>query len=206
MISLMILGQSALGPYRHITLDWPGGHPAPAPGQHLRLADGTRLWPMRPASAGRLETLARAGAALPSGARASLGGHPLPVPEGDILLLAQGLGLAPLIQLCDALRHGRRVLALYETPLPPPFRPRPSRFLVEGMPAGVIAAIPLLEDWGIPSRLASEDGLAGCHDGRLEDLRADIPRHDGILAMGDAEFLARMDAACPLAALIEGGA
>lgn len=205
MIPLTILGQSSLGPYRLITLGWPDGQPAPAPGQHLRLEDGTRLWPMRPASGGRLETLARAGVDLPASTQAALEGRPLPAPEGDLLLLAQGLGLAPLIQFCEALRHWRRVLALYEAPVPMPFRPRPSRFMVEGMPAGVIAAIPLLEDWGVPSRLASPDGLAGCHDGRLEDLVAYISAPGSVLAMGDADFLERMGSICTLAGHIEVG-
>jgi dihydroorotate dehydrogenase electron transfer subunit len=38
------------------------------------------------------------------------------------------------------------------------------------MPDGVIAAMPLLEDWGIPSRLASLQGYAGTHDGYVTDL------------------------------------
>ncbi|MCA1799080.1 MAG: hypothetical protein LC632_06355, partial [Xanthomonadaceae bacterium] len=34
----------------------------------------------------------------------------------------------------------------------------------------VIACMPLLEDWGIPSRLASLQGYAGCFDGYITDL------------------------------------
>lgn len=51
-----------------------------------------------------------------------------------------------------------------------PFRPRPSTILVPGMPAGVIACIPSLEEFGIASRLASTAGLPGCHDGTVVDL------------------------------------
>ena len=35
---------------------------------------------------------------------------------------------------------------------------------------GVIAAMPLLEDWGVPSRLASLQGYAGCYDGYITEL------------------------------------
>ena len=50
------------------------------------------------------------------------------------------------------------------------FRPRPSTILVPGMPAGVIAAVPSLEEFGIASRLASETGLPGCYDGPVTEL------------------------------------
>jgi dihydroorotate dehydrogenase electron transfer subunit len=35
---------------------------------------------------------------------------------------------------------------------------------------GVIAAMPLLDDWGVPSRLASLQGYPGCHQGYITDL------------------------------------
>ena len=50
------------------------------------------------------------------------------------------------------------------------FRPRPSTILVPGMPAGVIAAVPSLEEFGIASRLASAAGLPGCYDGTVIEL------------------------------------
>jgi dihydroorotate dehydrogenase electron transfer subunit len=42
--------------------------------------------------------------------------------------------------------------------------------MVPDMPAGIIAAMPLLEDWGIPSRLTSRQSLPGCFDGFITDL------------------------------------
>lgn len=50
------------------------------------------------------------------------------------------------------------------------FKPRPSTILVPGMPPGVIAAVPSLEEFGIASRLASELGLPGCYDGTVLEL------------------------------------
>ncbi len=42
--------------------------------------------------------------------------------------------------------------------------------MVPGMPAEVIAAMPLLEDWGVASRLASLQGYSGCFEGYVTDL------------------------------------
>ena len=38
------------------------------------------------------------------------------------------------------------------------------------MPAGVIGAMPLLDDWGVPSRLTSQNDYAGCYQGYVTDL------------------------------------
>jgi dihydroorotate dehydrogenase electron transfer subunit len=147
---------------------------------------------------GRLEALASRLPATGPDTHAIIEGSPLEPPSGDAIILAQGLGLAPLIHLCALLRASPpgRLLALYEPPAPAPFRPRPSRFLVENMPAGVIAAIPLLEDWGIPSRLASVDDLPGAFEGGAEALLAALPlaEQTTVFAFGDTHFLARVRA------------
>jgi len=54
--------------------------------------------------------------------------------------------------------------------VPFPFTPRPSRFLLPGMPDAVIAGMPLLEDWDVPSRLASLQGYPGCFEGYITGL------------------------------------
>jgi dihydroorotate dehydrogenase electron transfer subunit len=53
---------------------------------------------------------------------------------------------------------------------PFPFRPRPSVIVVPGIPTGVIACMPLLEEWGIASRLASTADLPGCFEGTVTEL------------------------------------
>ena len=53
---------------------------------------------------------------------------------------------------------------------PFPFRPRPSVIIVPGIPTGVIACMPLLEEWGIASRLASTADLPGCFEGTVTAL------------------------------------
>ncbi|HUT42468.1 MAG TPA: dihydroorotate dehydrogenase electron transfer subunit [Gammaproteobacteria bacterium] len=88
------------------------------------------------------------------------------------LLLGGGVGIPPMVFLADRLRNEPhwQPLVLMGSEVPFPFSARPSRFMVPGMPEGVIAAMPLLEDWGIPSRLASLQGYPGCHEGYITDL------------------------------------
>jgi hypothetical protein len=61
-------------------------------------------------------------------------------------------------------------LVLLGSDTPFPFRPRPSVIVVPGIPTGVIACMPLLEEWGIASRLASTADLPGCFEGLVTDL------------------------------------
>ena len=90
------------------------------------------------------------------------------------LLIGGGVGIPPMIFLADALRRrtGARwqPLVLMGSEIPFPFRARPSTMLIPGMPAGVIAGMPLLEDWGVPSRLASLAGFPGCYEGYVTAL------------------------------------
>lgn len=97
----------------------------------------------------------------------------VPTASGHTLIVADGSHLGPAVFLADTLRqHGlpHRSLILLEVGNEPPFRPRPSHILVNGMPAGVIAAMPLLEDWSVASRLASRVARPGCFEGRVGDL------------------------------------
>lgn len=49
------------------------------------------------------------------------------------------------------------------------FQPKPAKFLVN-INAEAIGAAPLLEDWGIANRLASDSGLPGSLEGNITDL------------------------------------
>jgi dihydroorotate dehydrogenase electron transfer subunit len=88
------------------------------------------------------------------------------------LLLGGGVGIPPMVFLADRLRQRRayRPLVLMGSEVPFPFQARPSRFLVTGVPAEVTAAMPLLEDWGIASRLASLRGYRSCYPGHVTAL------------------------------------
>jgi dihydroorotate dehydrogenase electron transfer subunit len=54
--------------------------------------------------------------------------------------------------------------------VPFPFRTRPSTIIVPGVPDGTIACMPLLDAWGVPSRLATLAGFAGCYPGYVTQL------------------------------------
>jgi dihydroorotate dehydrogenase electron transfer subunit len=88
------------------------------------------------------------------------------------LLLGGGVGIPPMVFLADRLRKDTswKLMVLMGSEVPFPFNARPSRFIVPGMPEGIIAAMPLLEDWGVPSRLASLQGYPGCYEGYITDL------------------------------------
>jgi dihydroorotate dehydrogenase electron transfer subunit len=98
-------------------------------------------------------------------------GIPFTIAHQRPLLIGGGVGMPPMIFIAESLRRGeRQPLVILGSEVPFPFTPRPSQFLLEGIPEGAIAAMPLLEDWGIPSRLASLQGYAGCHMGYVTDL------------------------------------
>lgn len=97
------------------------------------------------------------------------------------LLIGGGVGIPPMVFLADRMRRDpvQRPLVLMGSEVPFPFITRPSTLLVPGIPDGVIACMPLMEDWGIPSRLASLAGFPGCHEGYVTDLaRAWLDRLD----------------------------
>lgn len=89
------------------------------------------------------------------------------------LLIGGGVGIPPMLFLAEELKRRAAPWApfvIMGSEVPFPFQARPSRMLVPGMPEGVIAAMPLLEDWGVPSRLASLQGYPGCFEGYVTDL------------------------------------
>jgi dihydroorotate dehydrogenase electron transfer subunit len=54
--------------------------------------------------------------------------------------------------------------------VPFPFRARPSAIILPGVPPGTLACMPLLEEWGVPSRLASGSDFPGCFPGFVTEL------------------------------------
>ena len=92
------------------------------------------------------------------------------------LLVGGGVGIPPMVFLADSLRSRTdarwRPLVLMGSEIPFPFGARPSTILVPGVPAEAIACMPLLDDWGVPSRLATLAGFAGCFEGYVTELAA----------------------------------
>jgi len=89
------------------------------------------------------------------------------------LLIGGGVGIPPMVFLADKLREIKGAydpFVIMGSEVPFPFKPVPSKYMVPGMPVGVIAAMPLMEDWDIPSRLASQQDIPGCHNGYVTEV------------------------------------
>jgi dihydroorotate dehydrogenase electron transfer subunit len=89
------------------------------------------------------------------------------------LLIGGGVGIPPLIFLAEHLKESFATLdplVFMGSEVQFPFDPRPSNIMLDGIPPGVIGCVPLLDDWGIPSRLASGRGFPGCYEGFVTDL------------------------------------
>lgn len=89
-----------------------------------------------------------------------------------LLLVGGGVGIPPMVFLAEriAAEGGYQPLVLMGSELPYPFELATSRLPAPGLPGGATAAMPLLEDLGVPSRLASLAGFPGCHRGYVTEL------------------------------------
>ena len=101
-----------------------------------------------------------------------------------LLALGGGVGIPPMIFLAEQVRGDRRLqpLVLMGSEVPFPFELVESRLEVAGVDAPATHAVALLEEWEVPSRLASNAGLAGAHRGYITDLA-----RGALQAMTDAE-------------------
>ena len=110
------------------------------------------------------------------------------------LLVGGGVGIPPMVFLAESLKARRDArwspLVLMGSEIPFPFQARPSTILVPGLPADVIGCMPLLEDWGVPSRLATLAGFAGCYDGYVTDLAAEWLGSLDAAALAEVEMFA----------------
>jgi dihydroorotate dehydrogenase electron transfer subunit len=100
------------------------------------------------------------------------------------LAIGGGVGIPPVVFLAERLMEAADAataeaaaaavawtpLVLMGSELPFPFRVRPSSIFVPGMPDEAIGCMPLLDEWSVPSRLATQSGFPGCFDGYVTDL------------------------------------
>ncbi|MGI9229124.1 MAG: dihydroorotate dehydrogenase electron transfer subunit [Gammaproteobacteria bacterium] len=89
------------------------------------------------------------------------------------LLIGGGVGIPPMVFLAEHLRASKAELhpfVLMGSEVPFPFPGKPSQIIVDGIPPDVIACMPLLEDWGIASRLTSLNDYSGCFTGYVTEL------------------------------------
>jgi dihydroorotate dehydrogenase electron transfer subunit len=101
------------------------------------------------------------------------------------LLIGGGVGIPPMVFLAERLRQDPhyKPLVLMGSEVPFPFRTRPSATVIAGMPAGTIACMPLMEEWRVPSRLASRAEFPGCYPGFVTELAA-----EWLASLGAAEL------------------
>ncbi len=89
------------------------------------------------------------------------------------LLLGGGVGIPPMIYLAEHMvKTGANCapLVLMASEVPFPFTAKPAQIIVDTMPPGTIACMPMLDDWGVANRLASQQGYPGCYQGLITDL------------------------------------
>ena len=96
-----------------------------------------------------------------------------PDPERpNSLLIGGGVGIPPMVFLADVLRDDPSYipLAILGSEIPFPFPLVESTLAFPGINDQSRSTMPLLESWGIPTRLTSLSGFVGCHRGLVTDL------------------------------------
>jgi len=100
-----------------------------------------------------------------------------PNPERRLpLLIGGGVGIPPMVFLAEVLKNDHRdcqPLVIMGSEIPFPFELSQSKLATPWLAANVNSTMPLLEDWGILTRLASLQGYDGCFDGYVTDLARD---------------------------------
>ena len=88
------------------------------------------------------------------------------------LLLGGGVGIPPMVFFANKLKSQKNIhpFVIMGSEIPFPFSTKPSKIVVQNISNEVIAAMPLLDDWGIASRLTSQQGYQGCYQGFVHEL------------------------------------
>ncbi|HEX7025803.1 MAG TPA: hypothetical protein VF268_01035 [Gammaproteobacteria bacterium] len=159
------------GHYTQLRFRVPPSLANPQPGRYCRISNGnlSGLMPIMRVKGDVLECLYRNGHETPLPERL-LDGRLTAVLQGNAwktmpdefhtVFLAQNEGLASVVHAAERLHYGNlqiMLTAFLEFDDGPPFTPKPSQILLPGLPPEALACAPLLEDWGIASRLADPD-------------------------------------------------
>jgi len=99
-------------------------------------------------------------------------GRPFDLEESGrrYVLIGGGVGIPPMIFAAQWLRGRADAVLFAGSEVPFPFALKPSGFMLPGINGNTILGITSLEDWGVPSRLASNAGIYGCFAGHVPDL------------------------------------
>jgi dihydroorotate dehydrogenase electron transfer subunit len=89
----------------------------------------------------------------------------------NCLLIGGGVGIPPMVFLADTLRDTPwKPLAILGSEIPFPFDLEKSAIDTPWVNDDVVSTMPLLEDWGIATRLTSLSDFDGCYRGYVTDL------------------------------------
>ncbi len=117
-------------------------------------------------------------------------------------MIGGGVGIPPMVFLSEANKHRDKSkwnpLVLMGSEIPFPFDTAPATLAVPGIDPGATHTIVELEAQGIPTRLASGAGYAGCFNGYITDLAA-----TWLSSLGDAERAQVMIYACGPTPMLE---
>ncbi|MBT8088150.1 MAG: dihydroorotate dehydrogenase electron transfer subunit [Gammaproteobacteria bacterium] len=93
--------------------------------------------------------------------------------RSNALLIGGGVGIPPMIFLADRLRQSPATwspIAILGSEIPFPFELMPSGHDTPWLDPAINSSMPLLESWGVPTRLATLAGFPGCYNGYVTDL------------------------------------
>lgn len=91
----------------------------------------------------------------------------------NALLIGGGVGIPPMVSIADHLCEQAgsfKPLAVLGSEIPFPFDLVPSKLATPWLDSRTNNSMPLLESWGVPSRLATLAGFEGCFHGYVTDL------------------------------------
>ncbi|MES9827220.1 MAG: dihydroorotate dehydrogenase electron transfer subunit [Candidatus Thiodiazotropha sp.] len=108
------------------------------------------------------------------------------------LLIGGGVGMPPMLFLADSLRKDpqKQPFVILGSEVPFPFQSIPSQIIIPGLADGVIASMPLLDDWGIGCRLASLQGFPGVFQGYVTELAEQWISSLNMQALSEVEIFA----------------
>lgn len=95
------------------------------------------------------------------------------------LLIGGGVGIPPMVFLANSMREIKdayQPFVIMGSEVPFPFKTQPSQIMVPGIPGDVIAAMPLMDDWGFASRLASQQDNSGSFNGCFKGYVTELAR------------------------------
>jgi dihydroorotate dehydrogenase electron transfer subunit len=95
-----------------------------------------------------------------------------PSPERpNTLLIGGGVGIPPIVFLAETLRDAAwKPVAILGSEIPFPFALEKSKIPTPWLDDDIDSAMPLLDSWGVPSRLTSLSDFDGCYRGYVTDL------------------------------------